>query len=322
MLSFPDFKNKIIVVVFAQEGEKLAIKNDNLVVKDSDKKILLQQTCYKILSLWVIGNFSLTSVLLKKSKKHGFSIVLLSTTFRNIGIWNSGTEGNYLLRHKQYHQSNFAFAKRLVHNKIYNQLSILKSIRKKTEVEEAAIDILSKNLEKVENEDKLKSLLGYEGVASKKYFLVYFKGLNWTGRKPRSKINIINLLLDMGYSYLFYFVENMLLLYGFDIYKGVYHQTFYERKSLVCDLVEPFRIIIDKQIRKSFNLNQINQDDFKLNKNQYYLDYKNSKPYTKILLGSILEYKDDIYLYCRDYYRAFMRGKNIEEYPYFKITKD
>lgn len=319
MLSFPDFKAKSIVVVNAIEKEKMAIKNDNFVVKDVDNKIILQLSCHKMLSLWLIGNFSLTSVLLKKSKKHGFSIVLLTSTFRNLGVWNAGTEGNFLLRYKQYHQSNYEIAKKLVYNKIENQRNVLKSFRKKTLLEKDAIHLLRFQLEKVEIVNHFKTLLGIEGVASKIYFSTFFHNFNWQGRKPRSKQDITNLLMDMGYSYLFYFIENMLLLYGFDLYKGVYHQNFYQRKSLVCDLVEPFRVIIDKRIRKAYNLNQINEDDFMQKNNQYYLNFKKSKPYTKWLIESILEYKEAIFLYCRAYYRAFIREKDIEEYPKFNI---
>lgn len=71
---------------------------------------------------------------------------------------------------------------------------------------------------------------------------------------PRTRADIPNLLMDIGYTFIYNFVEANLNLYGFDIYKGFYHQLFFERKSLVCDLVEPFRCLIDKQIRKMYNL--------------------------------------------------------------------
>ncbi len=43
----------------------------------------------------------------------------------------------------------------------------------------------------------------------------------------------------------------MLYIYGFDVFCGVLHRQFYMRKSLVCDVIEPFRPIIDLQIRKA-----------------------------------------------------------------------
>ena len=145
--------------------------------------------------------------------------------------------------------------------------------------------------------------------------------MEWKGRKPRAKRDPINVLLDIGYTFLFYLVENMLNLYGFDIYKGVYHQFFYQRKSLACDLVEPFRCIVDKQIKNAYNLNQIKTDDFEFKNGQYFLKYKKSKDYTRLLLQAIVEYKEDIFLYTQGYYRAFIREKAINDYPVFLINQ-
>ncbi len=83
-------------------------------------------------------------------------------------------------------------------------------------------------------------LLGVEGSASRIYFKAFFEEFGWRSRCPRAKQDRLNLLLDIGYSQLFYFIETLLHLYGFDVYKGVYHQTFYQRKSLVCDFSRTF----------------------------------------------------------------------------------
>ncbi len=114
-------------------------------------------------------------------------------------------------------------------------------------------------------------------------------------------------------------VENMLHLYGFDVYQGVYHRNFYQRKSLVCDLQEPFRCIIDQQIKRAYNLGQIKEEDFVFEKGQYKLQYKKNKEYTRWLMRSIIEYKSEIFLYCQKYYRCFIQEKPIEEYPTFNM---
>ena len=54
-------------------------------------------------------------------------------------------------------------------------------------------------------------------------------------------------------------MDSLLRLYGFDTYKGFYHKLFFQRKSLACDVMEPFRCVIDKQILKAFNLGQIDE---------------------------------------------------------------
>lgn len=319
MLSKPDFKEKHAVLVFAKDGQKLSFKNDNLVVKDSDGKIVLQVTCYKLFSVWIIGNINITSGLLERSKKYCFSITLFSYGFKPYGQWNAATEGNFLLRQIQYTSPSLAITQRLVHNKIMNQQGLLKTIRDKNQQCKDAITKIGEYAQKVHAQDDLNSILGLEGSASRLYFGVWFAGQGWKGRKPRAKIDPINVLMDIGYTLLFNFIEALLNLYGFDVYKGVYHQNFYQRKSLVCDLVEPFRVIVDKTIKKGINLGQMKEEDFLQIKGKYVLNYKDAKPYTKWLLEGILEYKEEMFTYVQLYYRSFMRQKEQNDYPFFNI---
>lgn len=39
-----------------------------------------------------------------------------------------------------------------------------------------------------------------------------------------------------------------------------------------------------------------------------------------MLIKALLEHKEDIFYYCQGYYRAFMRGKEIADYPFFDIA--
>lgn len=91
------------------------------------------------------------------------------------------------------------------------------------------------------------------------------------------------------------------------------------RKSLVCDIMEPFRPIIDWQVRKSINLGQFNEKDFILLQNRWTLNYKKSAQYSQVFLEAILERKEDIFLYIRTYYRCVMKEKPISEYPVFMV---
>ena len=161
--------------------------------------------------------------------------------------------------------------------------------------------------------------MGVEGYCSKEFFQAYFERFDWQRRLPRTRHDIINLLLDVGYTYLFSFIESHLRLYGFDLYKGVFHRPFYERKSLVCDLIEPFRCIIDAKLRKAFSLKQIDPSDFIFLRKQYEMKYKKSEKYTFLFAEALMEYKEEIFIYIQNFYRAFMKNKSLEEYPRFLI---
>lgn len=257
MLSLPDFREKGIVICFAAEGQKVSFKNDNLIIKDAKEDIVLQTSCHKIFSLWIVGSITITSGILERSKKFGFSIYMLSHGCRPYGLWNSATEGNFLLRKKQYYYNDLGIARRLVNNKIINQMELLKGLRGRSSSTKDAITQMLGYAQQTETAAELQLLLGLEGVASRLYFTHWFDGMEWNGRKPRTKIDIINTALDIGYTYLFNIIECMLNLYGFDLYQGVYHRSFYQRKSLVCDMVEPFRCIIDKQVKRAYGLKQM-----------------------------------------------------------------
>lgn len=321
MLTYPDYKEKNIIICNTSEKQKLSFQNDNIIIKDENDKIILQSTCYKLFSLWIIGSITITSGILERSKKFAFSIYMFNFNFKCYGVWSSSTEGNFILRHKQYHHTCILPAKKIVENKILNQLNQLKSIRIKNVVQQRAVASLTMYLSQIDSCDTIPSVMGVEGISSKVYFESWFYDLDWKGRKPRAKMDVLNVLLDIGYTYLFNIIESMLNLYGFDLYKGILHQNFYQRKSLVCDMVEPFRVIIDRVLKNAYNLKQINEDDFVFKAGQYILKYDKSKVYTKFILNAILEHKAEIFLFVQEYYRWFMKGKPIHDFPIFKFDK-
>ena len=162
-------------------------------------------------------------------------------------------------------------------------------------------------------------IMGVEGNAAWVYFPRMFDNTNWKGRKPRIKNDYINVTLDIGYTMLFNIVDVILQVYGFDTYYGVFHKCFYMRKSLVCDLMEPIRPVIDYCIRKAINLGQCKEKDFEIINNRWCLKYKSNPRYIQFLMTAILEYKDDIFLYIQQYYRFFMKRKSVGEIPMFMV---
>lgn len=318
MMSTRDFEHKQIAFVFTTDGEKISFKNDNLIVSDKDGKVKHQSTCYRLFALFICGDFCLTSGILERSKKFGFTIVFMSPNLRITSILPSKAEGNVLLRKKQYAYDKTEIAAYVIANKIHNQTYLLKKKRKKTEDEK---DVIAK-LEQFEK-DVLKpnltgqEIMGIEGISAKLYFKTLFSEYNWISRQPRVKNDITNTLMDIGYTILFNIINALLEMYGFDVYVGILHTQFFHRKSLVCDLEEPFRPIVDFAILKALNLGQVSEKDFWKNQNQYILPWKNSKKYVGIILEALLEYKNEIFIYLQSYYRAFMRDKPIDEFPTF-----
>ena len=75
---------------------------------------------------------------------------------------------------------------------------------------------------------------------------------------------------------------------------------------------------LDYDIRKAVNLGQCKIDDFEQFDQRWVLKYKKNPYYIQFLMNSILEYKDDIFLYIQKYYRFFMKDR-AGEVPVFEI---
>lgn len=320
MMSARDFEFKQIAFVFTGEGEKISFKNDNLLIADAEGKIKHQSTCYRLFILFICGDYCLTTGLLDRSKKFGFSIVFMTPNLRVTAMLPSKAEGNVLLRKKQYEYASAEIAARVISNKIHNQCAVLKKKRKKSEEEKEVI----KKLEQFEKDVVMPGLsgqeiMGIEGISAKLYFKSLFSDYCWKGRQPRTKIDMTNTLMDIGYTILFNIVNALLEMYGFDVYVGILHTQFFHRKSLVCDLEEPFRPIIDAAILKALNLGQVNERDFWKNQNQFILPWKNSKKYVELILKAIMGYKNEIFIYLQSYYRSFMRDRAAGEFPLFEM---
>lgn len=318
MLNANDFRKKQIIFLFTNEGDKLSFLNDNIIVKNKEG-IKYQSTCYRLFMICVVGNISITSGLIQRSKKFGFSICLMTTTFKVYEILGARMEGNTLLRKHQYEYTENDIGRKIEQNKIKNQSQVLKNIRGKNQIMKDGIELLDKMVVQLEQPLEYLEVMGIEGNAARVYFSRVFDNVDWKGRKPRIKNDYVNVTLDIGYTMLFNIVDAILQVYGFDTYYGVFHKCFYMRKSLVCDLMEPIRPVVDYQVRKSINLGQCKENDFEVINNRWCLKYKSNPQYIQFLMNAILEYKDDIFLYIQQYYRFFMKRKSASEIPAFII---
>lgn len=320
MLSEPSFLARKIVVINFNQGQKISFLNDNLIVKNKEGKIILQYTCHKIFIIYIVGGFSVTTGLIERGRKFGISFVFLTGGYKFYESIPYKSRGNTILVSRQYKTNiDFEIGQKIVENKIINQKNALQSLRKYKD----AIDLIDKNLDKLSKPiENLTILMGIEGTAAKIYFNRVFDVLQWKGRQPRVKKDIVNLLLDLGYTILFNYIDALVSMYGFDTYKGNLHQEFYNRKSLICDLIEPFRVIIDLKIRKMHNLKQISENDFIVQKGRYMINYKSDMNYSVELAKEINNHSICIFRYIKSYYRWFMTSDDINKMPIVKVKKN
>lgn len=311
---------QFVLVNTLADGYHLCVSQGNAVIKNHDDEVLTRLSKQKVLAIMVVGHCTLTSPLVDFCQKNSMALIVVNSRLRPLFFASHFSEANYLLRQRQHRITDdmaLHYARHIVAGKIFSHISQLTAIRKKDDSIRRAIANLKDYYHASQTVQGLNELMGIEGNAAKLYFKTHFADIGWQGRKPRLKLDAINVVLDIGYTLLFNFVECVVRLFGFDVYVGLLHQLWFKRKSLICDFVEPFRCIVEKQVLKSFNLGQFKNDHFTQVKSQYYLDKKHNKAYYSVLMQAIVDHKESIFVYVRDFYRAFMKQDEAVELPVF-----
>ncbi len=306
MIRINDFKEKkLVFVIEDEEPIKLKIQNNNLCLS-RDHKCFDKMPLILISSLFIVGNFTITSQVFRQFAKYGISIFFLSRSLQTYNQVVVNAKGNYELQRRQFVMlpiEELQISKKIVINKVENQFKTLKKSKKDI----GELD-LENTIEQINRAGNLATLRGIEGLFAKQYFNILFQDIGWLRRAPRTKEDIPNLLLDVGYTMLFNYIDALLEMFGFNVYKGIYHRLFFQRKSLVSDVMEPLRPLIDYQLLKSYNLKQVNEKDFKYRQGKYiFKDFKISSKYSQIWLTLLMKHNEEIYKYIYGFYRYIFK---------------
>lgn len=321
MFTKKDIEFRSVFLINCLEEKHLKLRMGELLLVDNEGKTLTKFPFQKLLALFVIGNATITTPLIDKCRKYGVFISVMKINLRPVFTFGVSADANFLLRERQhkFNQDNIVIAKHLIKSKIYNQLSLLKKTRKADQLTIDACSSIRASLQQIDECDSYNALMGIEGLAARCFFSAYFQDFDWVKRMPRAKIDYINVLLDIGYTMLFNFLESYARLFGFDIYVGVYHRLWFKRKSFLCDMIEPFRCIIDNAIRKSINLGQFKKQDFKHIKGEFFLKQDLATEYYQVFMNEIIKHKKGIFVFFQGYYKYFMNIEHDVPFPVFKI---
>jgi len=134
----------------------------------------------------------------------------------------------------------------IIAEKIRKQADFLKELQKNDESL-----LLKTYLSQIE----LYDVTNREGHAAKVYFNALF-GMDFT----RSEENFINSALNYGYSIILSAFNREIVAHGYLTQLGIFHDNMYNHFNLSCDLMEPFRVLIDRKV-KSMILNDFSNDE-------------------------------------------------------------
>ena len=293
-------------LVINSRGSYLRKKNNCFLVKNEDK--VFEVSVKKVDSILITTSAYLSTDAVKFAVDNNIDIIFLDYSGNPYGrVWHSKLGSTTLIRRKQLESSTgekgLNLAKEWVICKIENNVDFLKSLANSRPNKENVINEYITSLEKKiyilqkmkgSLEEKRNSIMAIEGMAGKEYFealsYVIPERFKFKGRSRNPAKDEFNCLLNYGYGVLYSMVEKGCILAGLDPYLGFIHTDNYNKKSLVFDLIEMFRILVDKTVFYLFSKRKVKKEYFDQIKNGLSLNQE-GKAVLISALNEILEKK-------------------------------
>ena len=282
--------------VVVTKQAKLNYKNRFLVVKqDIDEKYVHLSEIDTIIVDSI--SVSISSYLLKELSDNKINIIFCDDKHNPYGELRSfysrhNSSKKILEQVKWTIKEKDALWQKIVINKIINQALLLKKIKSKQH------NLVASYIDEVTIGDKTNR----EGHAAKVYFNALFgKGF------VRGNNDKINASLNYGYAILLSTISKEIVNNGYLTQLGIHHKNEFNPYNLACDLMEPFRMIIDNFVYYNSDREldtKLKLDIVNIFNNTY--SYNNKK-YTL---------KDIIELYVKNTLDTFNRDKEYKDFVY------
>ncbi len=284
--------------VVISKQSKISYKNRFLVVKQNNDEKYVHLSEIDTIIVDSIS-VSISTYLLKELSDNKINIIFCDDKHNPFGELSS-----YYSRHnsskKIKEQISWKVSNKdelwskIVKNKILNQSLLLRKVKSDK------YDLVLSYINDVKVGDKTNR----EGHAAKVYFNSLF-GNNFV----RNNSDEVNAALNYGYAILLSTINKEVINNGYLTQLGIHHKNEFNQFNLSCDLMEPFRIIIDNFVY--YNQNRKFDKDYKLDIvnifNNYFM-YQNKK--------YIL--KDVIKMYIKNTLDSINDSDNYKEFIYYE----
>ncbi|AFP76235.1 CRISPR-associated protein Cas1 [Mycoplasmoides gallisepticum CA06_2006.052-5-2P] len=252
-------------VLEVSETEFISLHLDTLIVRKHGARVTLP---LKTLDTILITNpyCNISVPLLNKIVENNINLIVCNTKFQPtmqiLPISSYYSNKNYLWQIRWTDEQKNQIWKQLVKLKIINYARLINHLNITTDDN---IEKLTNYYTNVVDGD----LNNCEGHAAK----LSFKLLYGEDFSRSQKDDIINKYLNYGYIVLMTYVSRTLIKNGLDNRIGIFHKSFNNHFALSCDIMEPFRPIIDYLTFSYLIKNQ--NDDFKSYKKDLFISFEN-----------------------------------------------
>ncbi|MGC9366068.1 MAG: CRISPR-associated endonuclease Cas1 [bacterium] len=285
-------------------GSYLHKSGDCFKIKVEDK--VHEISCKKVSSILISTGAYLSTDAIQMAMENNIDIVFLDKFGNPFSrVWHSKLGSTTLIRRKQIEISNsvagMKYALEWIGNKFKNQIELLKNLRKTRPKKSAEITEYVERLKdlgikiaslKGKIDDNRQMILSLEAQGSKLYFQLLSSILpsrfQFNGRSRNPAKDEFNTLLNYAYGVLYSKVEKGCIISGLDPFVGIIHTDNYNKKSLVFDLIENYRIWAEEIVVKLFASRKVKNNMFDTIPRGLSLN----KEGKEVLLKSFNEYMD------------------------------
>lgn len=277
--------------VVITKQSKISYKNRFFVVKqeDNEKYIHLSEIDTVIVDSISV---SISSYLLKEFADNKINIIFCDEKHNPFGelvpYYSKHNTSKMIKEQIKWKQSEKdKMWAEIVKNKIMNQALLLKKIKS------SKYKLVLSYVNEVVDGDKTNR----EGHAAKVYFNALY-GNNFV----RNQDDSINAALNYGYAILLSTINKEIINNGYLTQIGIHHKNEFNEFNLTCDLMEPFRVIIDNFIY--YNQERKLDTDYKLDIVNIFnstFKYQNKKYTLKDIIKMFVKHTLESINNCEDY---------------------
>jgi CRISPR-associated protein Cas1 len=265
-------------IVINTPGTFITQKDECFRLKQKDK--VLDISPLKVESIVISNQAMISSQAIVLALEHNIDTIFMDTYGYPVGrIWFSKMGSTALIRRRQLEAMDGPLGLRLVIDmvgkKLNNQVHFLKKLMHARPGREDYFNTPIRTIERVKADlhfpesdiDSARNrLMGFEGTAGRIYFEC-LSGLipekyQFERRSRRPAKDPFNACLNYCYGMLYPLIEKACILSGLDPYIGFLHADNYNKKSLVFDFIEPFRIYAEQVVIYLFTGKKIKDEYF------------------------------------------------------------
>ncbi|BBO89343.1 CRISPR-associated endonuclease Cas1 [Desulfosarcina ovata] len=271
-------------LVINTPGTLITQKDGIFRLKNQDKRFDVSPL--KVESIVITNKAMLSTQAVALSLEHNIDIVFLDGYGDPVGrVWFAKTGSTAMIRRRQLTaevngEKGLALVSDMISQKLDNQFQYLKKLMYARPGKEAQFEkplaTINQSIEELKDleardENIRNRLMGYEGTAGRAYFQclsqLFPEKYRFSGRSRQPAKDPFNAVLNYCYGILYSRVEKACILAGLDPYVGFLHTDNYNKKSLVFDLIEPFRIFAEQSAVYLFTGRKIKDDYFDVSEN-------------------------------------------------------